>query len=208
MEISVTIILIAISVAASFYAWSRPDIFQRWLFNPYAVSHRKQYYRFLTSGFIHSDYMHLLFNMFTLYFFGPIIEHYYGILFNGSGTALFLALYFVSMIIADLPTFFKNRNNPHYNSLGASGAVSAVVFSSIMFQPLSEIAIFGILPLPGFILGGLYLLYSYYQGKKMADNINHDAHLYGALFGVAFTVVIWPRVVPLFFEQLSNFRIF
>ena len=208
MGFSVTIILIVINVAASLYAWNRPDIFQRWLLNPYAVRHRNQYYRFITSGFIHSDYMHLLFNMFTLYFFGPIIEYFYGSLFNGSGTLLFLVLYFAGMILADIPTFLKNRNNPNYNSLGASGAVSAVVFSSIMFQPLNQIYIFGLLPLPGFVLGGLYLLYSYYQGKRMADNINHDAHLYGALFGIVFTIAIWPGIIPHFIQELSNFTIF
>lgn len=208
MGISVTIILIVINVAASLYAWKRPDIFQRWLLNPYAVRHRNQYERFITSGFIHSDYMHLLFNMFTLYFFGPIIEQAYGYLFDGSGVWLFLVLYFAGMIIADIPTFLKNRNNPNYNSLGASGAVSAIVFSSIMFRPLNEICLFGLLCLPGFILGGLYLLYSFYQGKRMADNINHDAHLYGALFGVVFTIVIWPEVVPHFFRELSNFAFF
>jgi len=208
MVISVTLILIAINVAASLYAWKRPDIFQRWLFNPYLVSHRKQYYRFITSGFIHNDYMHLLFNMFTFYFFGQVIEQIYGYYAEGYGIVLFLALYFVGMIIADIPTFIKHRNNPNYNSVGASGAVSAVVFSSIMFQPLNEICLFALLCLPGFILGGLYLLYSYYQGRKMSDNINHDAHLYGALFGIAFTIAIWPGVIPHFFEQLSNFKIF
>jgi membrane associated rhomboid family serine protease len=146
--------------------------------------------------------------MFTLYFFGPIIEYFYGYHLDGSGTLLFLVLYFAGMILADIPTFLKNRNNPHYNSLGASGAVSAVVFSSIMFQPLNQIYIFGLLPLPGFILGGLYLLYSYYQGRRMADNINHDAHLYGALFGIVFTIAIWPGVVLHFIQELSNFTIF
>jgi membrane associated rhomboid family serine protease len=207
MGISVTIVLIVINVAASLYAWNRPDIFQRWLLNPYAVRHRNQYERFITSGFIHSNYMHLLFNMFTLYFFGPWVEHYYGTHSDGSGVGLFLALYFVSMIIADVPTFLKNRNNPNYNSLGASGAVSAVVFSSIMFQPLNTIYVFFV-PMPGFVLGGLYLLYSYYQGRRMADNINHDAHLYGALFGIIFTIAIWPGVVPHFIQELSNYTIF
>lgn len=208
MEISVTLILIVVSVAASLYAWNRQDILQRWIFNPYAVSHRNQYDRFITSGFIHSNYMHLLFNMFTLYFFGPVIEQAYASLYGGAGIWIFLALYFVGMIIADIPTYLKNRHNPNYNSLGASGAVSAVVFSSIMFYPLNEICLFAILCLPGFILGVLYLLYSYFQGKRMADNINHDAHLYGALFGIVFTVAIWPGIIPHFFSQLSNFRIF
>jgi membrane associated rhomboid family serine protease len=208
MGTTATIILIIINVAASMYAWKRPDIFQRWLFNPYAVSHHKQYYRFITAGFIHSNNMHLLFNMLTFYFFGSLIERSYAYLFDGLGVWFFLILYFAGMIIADLPTFLKHRNNPHYNSLGASGAVSAVVFSSIMLQPLSEILIFFVLPLPGFILGILYLLYSYYQGKRMSDNINHDAHLYGALFGIVFTIAIWPSVLPHFFEQLSNYSIF
>ena len=206
---SITILLIIITVAASIYSWNRKDIYQKWMMNPYAVIHKRQYYRLITSGFIHNGYVHLAFNMITLYFFGDVIEQIFKYYYGGTGTFYYLLLYFMGMVIADLPTLYKNRNNPHYNSLGASGAVSAVVFSSILFNPTAKICLFlPLLCLPGFIFGTLFIIYSYYQGKKMADNINHDAHLYGAFFGVIFSISIEPGVIMSFFNQVLNYKIF
>ena len=205
---SITIIIIAITVIVSFYAWKKPHIMHKSMFNPYSVRSNNEYYRFVTSGFIHADQMHLLFNMFTFYFFGSIVEtifqHYFGTL----GLVLFVGFYLLAIVLADLPTYLKNRHNPHYNALGASGGVSAIVFSSIMFFPLNEICLFAILCLPGFILGILYLLYSYFQGKKMGGNINHDAHFYGAVIGIVFSIVVDPSVVGRFFAQIMTFKIF
>jgi len=206
---SITIILIILTVAASIYSWNHQDIYQKWMMNPYAVVHKNQYYRLITSGFIHNGYVHLAFNMITLYFFGDVIEQIFKYYYGGAGTFYYLLLYFLGMVIADLPTLFKNRNNPNYNSLGASGAVSAVVFSSILFNPTAKICLFlPLLCLPGFIFGTLFILYSYFQGKRMADNINHDAHLYGALFGVIFSIAIEPGVIMSFFDQVLNYKIF
>lgn len=205
---SVTLIIIAITVIASFYAWNKPHIQQKWIFSPYIVNVNNEYYRFITSGFIHADQMHLLFNMFTFYFFGSLVENVYQYYFGSVGLVLFVALYLVGIILADIPTYIKHKNNPNYNALGASGGVSAVVFSSIMFFPLNDICLFAILCLPGFILGILYLLYSYFQGKKMGGNINHDAHFYGAAFGIVFSIIIDPTVIGRFFDQVMSFRIF
>lgn len=201
MELSVTIIIIAITIGTSLFAWNRPHILQKWLFNPYAVNTRNEYHRFITSGFIHQGYMHLFFNMFTLYFFGAIIEQVFGYVF-------FLVLYLVGIIISDIPTYFKHKNNPGYNALGASGGVSAVLFSSILINPTANLYLFAILPIPGFILGALFIIYSIQRGKHGNDNINHDAHLYGALFGIALTILLQPMVIPHFFEQLRNYKIF
>lgn len=206
---SISIVIIAISVIASLYAWKHQDVYHKWMMNPYAVIHKKQYFRLITSGFIHNGYVHLLFNMITLYFFGDVIEqifrHYYG----GSGIFYFLLLYFLGMIVADIPTLIKYRDNPNYNSLGASGAVSAVLFASILFNPTAKICIFlPLLCIPGFIFGILFLIYSYYQGRKMSDNINHDAHFYGAVFGIIFAIVIEPGVIVSFFDQILNYKIF
>lgn len=203
---SITLIIIIITVIASFYAWSKPHIQQKWIFSPYIVSTNNEYQRFVTSGFIHADHMHLLFNMFTLYFFGELIESIFQNSFGNFGLVLFVLLYIAGIVISDIPTFVKHRNNPHYRALGASGGVAAVVFSSIMFFPLKEIYIFGIIGIPGFILGILYIIYSIYQGKRMADNINHDAHLYGAAFGILFSIIIDPAVIGRFFEQVLSFR--
>lgn len=205
---SVTLVIIALTVIASFYAWSKPHIQQKWIFNPYRVNAGKEYYRFITSGFIHVDQMHLLFNMFTFYFFGKFVEQIFLSIFGVPGLILFVAFYLAAIVVSDLPTYLKYKNQPHYNALGASGGVSAILFSSILFFPLNDVCLFGLLCLPGFILGILYLVYSFYQGKQMADNINHDAHLYGALFGVVFTIIIQPPVVISFIEQISSFKLF
>lgn len=205
---SITIIFIAITVILSFYAWNNPAVQQKWMFNPYSINSRNEHWRFLTSGFIHADYIHLGFNMFTFYFFGRVIEFIYTQMHGPVGLVYFAVLYIVGIIVADIPTYIKHKNNPNYNALGASGGVSAVVFSSILFNPLAEIGIFGIIWLPGFILGILYLLYSVYMSKKSYDNVNHDAHFYGAVFGIAFSIFIEPSVLSSFFQQIMTYRIF
>jgi membrane associated rhomboid family serine protease len=140
--------------------------------------------------------------MFTLYFFGSTVEW-------RLGGGLFLILYLVGIVVSDVPTYLKNRKNPYYNSLGASGGVSAVVFASILFRPLAPLYLMFIpIPIPGFIFGGLYMLYSYYQAKRGGDYINHDAHLYGALFGLAFSILAVPSALPNFLAQISTWRLF
>jgi membrane associated rhomboid family serine protease len=124
------------------------------------------------------------------------------------GGVYYIALYVLALVVSDLPSYFKNRNNPRYNSLGASGAVAAVIFASVVFQPVQYICIFIAICLPGFILGTAYIIYSYYQGKKANDNINHDAHLFGAAFGFIFCVVMYPPSINSFFEQIMAWKIF
>jgi len=208
MNLSITVILIIITVAISLYAWNRPELLQRWMFNPYAVRNRREYYRFITSGFIHQDYIHLFFNMFTLYFFGSMIEQVYGYIFGDLGGVLYVAMYIIAIVVADFSTYIKHKNHPNYNSLGASGGVAAVLFSSILYDPTNNLYIFALIPIPGFILGALFLIYSFQRSKQTRDRINHDAHLWGALFGVAFTIVLDPQVVIRFVEDISNFRLF
>ena len=208
MNFSVTFILIGVTVLTSLYAWNKPQIMQQWIFNPHAVRSRNEYFRFITSGFIHQDYMHLFFNMFTLYFFGGIIEQYYTYLFGTVGLVLYVALYLLAIVVSDVSTYVKHKNDPSYNSLGASGGVAAVVFSAILFDPTSKLYIFALIPIPGFIFGAAFLLYSYQRSRQMRDRINHDAHLYGALFGVLFTIIIEPAVIGNFIRQISNFSFF
>jgi membrane associated rhomboid family serine protease len=199
---TITTILIIITIAASLYAWSRPDIYEKWMMNPYRVKRNKEYYRFITSGFVHSGYVHLGFNMMAFYSFGTFVEYS----FDAIG---FIFLYLIAIIVSDIPTFLKHQNNPGYRSLGASGGVSAVIFSSILLNPLSGI---GLLLIPvrisGFIFGIIYLIYSYYQAKNSGDNIGHEAHFYGALFGVVFTLVIYPEVLTSFISQISSWTMF
>lgn len=208
MQISITTIIIILTVIASYYAWNKPAIMYKWLFNPYYIHQHKAYHRFITSGFIHKDGWHLFFNMIALYFFGEKVEYIFSMFFGDLGGLLFIALYILGIIISDIPSYIKHRNAEYFNSLGASGGVAAVVFSSILFDPLSAICLYFAICVPGFILGAFFLIYSWYRGKQSADNINHDAHLYGALFGVIFTIILKPQVLPLFFQKLATFSLF
>jgi membrane associated rhomboid family serine protease len=141
-------------------------------------------------------------------FFGQNVEYIYGRIAGDNGVWLFLALYVGAIIISDLPNYFKHKNSPGYNSLGASGGVSAVVFVSILFMPLNDICLYGFICIPGFILGVLYIIYSYYQGRTMSDNINHQAHLVGALFGIIFSLIVQPSAFMSFISQISSYTIF
>jgi membrane associated rhomboid family serine protease len=206
MEFSITNIIIGITVLISLYAFSQHTVLRNMMMNPYLVESKNQYYRFLTSGFIHGDMMHLLFNMFSLYFFGSVVEITFEQIFE-NGSLYFIMFYLLGIVVSDIPSYFKNRRNPAYNALGASGGVSAVIFAAIVFQPLQYICIYLFICLPGFILGALYLIWSYYQGKRGGDNINHDAHMYGALFGVLFCVVMYPISIKSFFQQIASWDI-
>lgn len=205
---SVTIILIIITVGISWYAWKNHELMQNWIFHPYSVARDNSWHRFLTSGFLHADYTHLFFNMFTLYFFGNAVEMTFGAIFGDvTGILIYMLIYLGGIIVSDIPTFLKHRNDPAYRALGASGGVASVVFASILFYPTQDICLYAILCIPGFILGILYLIYSYYQGKRMGDNINHDAHFYGAVYGMVISLALVPKAGPLFIEQISNWRL-
>ncbi len=204
---STTLIIIIITCIVSYLAFQDAGKKYRWLMNPYQIVHRKQYERLITSGFIHADWTHLIFNMLTLYFFGDYVEFYFNSV-SQYGTVLYIAMYLLGMVVADIPSLIKHKDNPNYNALGASGAVSAVVFSSILFNPLNELCLYGLLCLPGFIFGLIYVIYSYYSAKNQRDNIGHEAHLFGALFGVVFSIAVWPQVIGHFIDQMANFSLF
>lgn len=187
MTLPIVILTTAISILA-FYnrAW-----FEKSMFSPYLVKHRGEWPRFLTHAFIHADWMHLFFNMYVLYNFGQLLEVFYFQLFEDRGRWFFLALYVLSVILSSVPSYEKHKNDHWYNAVGASGAVSAVVFACIIINPTMKMGII-FLPfaLPAFIFGGLYLAYSYYMAKKGSDNIGHDAHFFGAIFGIMFTILL------------------
>ncbi|HAS60915.1 Membrane associated serine protease, rhomboid family [Algoriphagus ornithinivorans] len=209
MELSITVILIIITVISSFYGFNNHSFIERWMFTPYKIKHQKQWDRFILSGFIHKDYIHLLFNMFTFYFFGRVVEQFLAYQLGSSlGGVVFVLFYILGIIIADIPTYLKHQNNSYYRALGASGGTAATVFSSIIILPLADICLFGIICLPGFILGALFLIYSYTKGKQDSDGINHDAHLYGALFGIIFILILSPSSAVHFIDQIRNWRIF
>ena len=203
---SVTLILIILTAGISIYAWSNQDLMQKWIFHPYSVRKRHEYYRFVTSGFLHADWTHLLLNMFSIYMFAQVVEQVFiGIHWPEVGIALFLLVYIGGIVVSDIYTFLIEHKNFNYHSLGASGGVSAIIFSSILLNPLTKIIIFPIpVGIPGFIFGGLYLLYSYYQAKRMGDNVNHDAHFYGAIFGFLVTFLLVPGALGNFIQQIQQ----
>lgn len=188
--LSITLIIIIVTAIVSLIAFSNERVMNDLIFYPPAVTDRREYYRFITCGLIHADYGHLIFNMLSLYLFGRMVEDQFQQIFGPSGRMLYLGMYVLALIVSLLPTYFKNRNNSYYSSLGASGAVSAVVFAGLMIAPYMTVGLFIIPPvIPGFIFGPLYLIITAWLDKRGGGNINHSAHLWGALFGVAFLIV-------------------
>jgi membrane associated rhomboid family serine protease len=187
----VTLILLAATVIASLSAFNNSNMMSDWVFNPVRVNRNRQYYRFFTSGFIHADQLHLIFNMLSLFLFGPFVEAgFVGIFGKAQGHLLYLIMYLAALPLCLLPTYNKNKNNPYYLGLGASGAVSAVVFAGLLLTPTIRVGLFVIPPIiPGFIFGPLYLVVSAIMEKQAKDNINHSAHIWGAIFGLVFVIV-------------------
>ncbi|XOV92769.1 MAG: rhomboid family intramembrane serine protease [Bacteroidota bacterium] len=205
--ISLTLIFIGITVLISIMAFNNDDWMRRLIMNPFLVVSRRQYYRTISSGFVHANWMHLGFNMFAFFFFGRVVESYFYRILGGSYVIVFIIFYITAIIVSDLPTIFKHRNNPNYNSLGASGAVSAIVFTSILYAPLNDIYIYFI-RLPGFVFGLLYIIYSYWQSNAEGSGINHNAHLYGTIYGVVFGILVYPESAGGFIEQILQYKLF
>ncbi len=188
--ITITIIIIIITVIISIAGFRSEKIIDDLIFYPPAITQKKQYYRFITSGFIHADLGHLFFNMYAFYLFGNITEEIFLAIFGNYGRLLYIVMYVLALIASLLPCFLKNRNNSNYRTLGASGAISAVVFSFIMFDPMQGIGLIFIpVYIPGFLFGIIYLVVSFMLDKKGGGRVNHSAHIWGALFGIIFIIV-------------------
>ncbi len=199
----ITLILIAITGVVSWMAFNNRKLADRLILWPPAVARNHQYDRLVTYGFIHADFPHLLFNMITLYFFGRPIERVMG---QVTGSVLTYPLFYLAaLVVSILPSYIKNQKNPNYLSLGASGAVSAVLFAYILLAPWTIILVFFI-PAPAIIYAVFYVGYSIWMDKRGGDRINHSAHLAGAAFGVLFMLMMEPRVLQVFLEQLMNPR--
>lgn len=186
-------IIFALTIGLSMYVFANPHWFGRLMLHPYSIYRDKsKFYTVFTSGLIHKDWMHLLFNMVTFYYFGFALEQMF-VQFSGTmGHFLFAALYMVSIVLSDIPTIYKHRNDSGYYSLGASGAICAVLFSFILFQPKAELGVFFIIPMPAYLFALLFLGYCIWASKNDRDRINHDAHLYGAITGLVFTLLVYP----------------
>ncbi|GAO43685.1 rhomboid family intramembrane serine protease [Flavihumibacter petaseus] len=210
--ISITLLIIIITCAVSFAAFNSDKLKEDLLFWPAEINSRNQYYRFLTGGLIHGDYMHLAFNMISLYSFGEYIERYLfssPALFGSYGKLMYLLLYVLALIISVIPDYFSYRNNYNYRALGASGAVSAVIFAFIMLEPTRKLQLFFAIPIRGYVFGALFLAISVYLSKRGGDNIGHRAHFSGAIFGVLFMIIAGKLMANVdvlreFWEQVSR----
>ena len=200
MQSIVTYVLIGVTVLVSWRAFGDRALLERLILWPPAIKRNRQYDRLLTHGFIHADTTHLLFNMITLFFFGRAIEP---VFVDRIGMLGFAAFYLSAIVMAIMPTYIRHANDPQYRSLGASGAVSAVLFSFVLFAPWSLIFVFFI-PVPAIVYAVLYIGYSIWMDRRGTDNVNHSAHLWGAVYGMLFTVMMEPRVATTFLARVAS----
>jgi membrane associated rhomboid family serine protease len=202
-----TIAIIIVTVLVSFLAFRERKLMDKLLLSPYRIIHLKEWHRLLTHIFVHADYMHLAVNMLVFFSFGIFAENLFDQLrdtgYISSPLLHFATLYFGGAVVSSLTTVRKHRNNSYYQAVGASGGVSAVVFISIFFQPLSNLWLMGIIPIPAILFGVGYLAYSHYMSKRSSDNVNHDAHFVGAVFGFIYPILISPSLVKFFLSELG-----
>ncbi|ATE71543.1 rhomboid family intramembrane serine protease [Lysobacter capsici] len=196
----ITYVLIAVTVLVSWQAFEKRRLYERLVLWPPGVERFRQYDRLLTHGFVHADWMHLLFNMITLYFFGRAVESVFSQLV---GPVVFAFFYLSAIVVAILPSYLRHRKDSGYVSLGASGAVSAVLFAFVLVSPWSWIIVF-VIPVPAVVYAIAYVAYSYWMDKRGGDNINHSAHLSGAIYGLLFMLLMEPRMGLVFLEKLAS----
>ncbi|MCB0657816.1 MAG: rhomboid family intramembrane serine protease [Saprospiraceae bacterium] len=203
---SITILIIIVTVLVSYLAFSNPKTFEQLKHYPYQIQRDGSYYRILTGGLLHGDWMHLGINMYVFYLFGSYVEQVYTAEFGtGKGRLLYFLLYFVSLIVANFVTFLRHRQNPTFASVGASGAVSGVVFSFIVFNPWSMLLLFFIIPIPAIVFAVLYLFYSFYASRRgLQPYWDHEGHLYGSLAGLLFTLLLNFDFLTSFVQKLMH----
>ena len=196
----ITLLIILVTVGVSMACFNNRHLFAKLALSTYRVVQDREWYRLVTHGFVHADWMHLFVNMFTFYSFGSYLEQWFRV--TGFGTLAYLLLYFGGMIAASIHDLLRHGKDPYYVSIGASGAVSAVLFMAIFLNPWDKIYLFAAVPIPGILFGVLYLFYCQYMAKRGGDNINHHAHFYGAVYGFLFPVLLEPTLLQEFFRQL------
>lgn len=202
MTLSITLLLVIATAVVSWMSFNNRRLLDRLILWPPAIDRHRQYDRLVTHGFIHADLGHLLFNMITLFFFGRAVEQ---VFVQRIGVLGFLLFYLSAIVVAILPTFLKHRHDAGYRSLGASGAVSAVLFAFVLMAPWEGIYLFFIpIPIPAVVFAAIYVGYSIWMERRGGDNVNHSAHLWGAAYGVLFTIIMIPQVIPYFFQALAN----
>jgi len=202
---SLTLIIIIVTGLISYQAFNNPSLMYKLQHSPYQEAHNKEWYRFISSGFVHVDWTHLLINMFVFYSFGEAVESYFVQIFGEViGRLNFLLLYLLTIIFGDIPTFVKHKDNQSFASVGASGAVSGILFAFVIFQPWATLLLFFVIPCPAIVAAVLYLVYSSWASRNQSSRIDHDAHFYGAVFGFVFTIVLQPSLFSTFWNNLIN----
>jgi membrane associated rhomboid family serine protease len=201
----ITFIIIGITSLISYLAFQNYALMEKLQFNASQVVHQKQYYRLISHAFVHVNWTHLIVNMLVLYFFGRNVEVYFSYYFEARAGIYFIILYVGGILVSNTWSLIKHKDNYYYNAVGASGAVSAILFTSIFFSPWELLYLFAIVPIPGIVFGVGYLLYSYQMSKRKTDNVAHDAHFLGAVFGFIFPIILQPNLFVRFIEMLPNF---
>ena len=182
------LLLIAFNVLMSYKGFSNIGFFERHKFSISALN-QKQYFRLVSSGFLHVDSAHLVFNMFALYMFGDYV-------IQNTGVYLFVLIYMFSLLAGNFFTYINHKKEPSYSAVGASGAVSGIVYSSILLFPQMQLVLILFpIPMPGYVFGILYLFYTLFGIKSRNDNIGHTAHFGGAIAGFAITIIIFPKLI-------------
>lgn len=197
--------VIGITVFVSYLCFQNRELMHKLQFNAAQIIHDKEYYRLVSHAFIHANWTHLGVNMLVLYFFGRNINEYFNVLFGSKSTAYFLLLYFGGILASNLWSLIKHKDDYYYNAVGASGAVSAVLFASIFFDPWGLLYFYFAIPIPGIIFAIGYLAYSYWMSKRQKDNVAHDAHMLGAVFGFVFPILLKPELFNIFVKNFFSF---
>lgn len=202
---SLTLLIILLNLLVTWTAFQRQDLFLRWSHRPWDVLHQHQYERWVSSGFVHADWLHFAINMFVLWQFGTMVETTFALLADPvTGRIRYATLYLLVLIASSVPTFLKHKNNPYYASVGASGAVSGILFAYVLFHPMRPIYLYGVIPIQGIVAGVAYLVYSSWASRQGSDRINHDAHFYGAVAGLLGTLLFYPESLRTFLHELQG----
>ena len=200
--LTATNLIVAITCLVSFLSFNNSVLRGQLIFHPLTIHRNKQWYRFISYGFIHGNGMHLAINMFVLWSFGNAVERtYYPLALGNISLFMYLSLYFGGVAVSSIPSYLQHKNNANYSAVGASGGVSAVVFAIIVFAPWQNLYLYGVLPIPQILAGAAYLYYSWYMDKKGSDNIGHMAHFSGAVWGFVFTCCLNFNLFPHFIRQ-------
>lgn len=202
---SITLLIVIVTCLISYMSFNNQDAFLKLQHRPYYEARNKEYYRLLTSGFVHGSWMHLLINMFVFFQFGTAVENVFVAQFGAAmGRLNFILLYLLTIVFADLPTLWKHKNNAAFASVGASGAVSGILFVYVLFYPWNMLLLFFIIPVPAILAAIGYLIYSSWAARNTNDRIDHEAHFYGAIFGFLFAIALEPGFFNIFLERLTN----